>query len=325
MEEFLRKIVEEVVISSNDYLTEQEDNEDEGGAEETGLPPEIANIVTKLVYKEPFVARMLSRSYTRYFKDSSISTAGVRPWRGKIEFYYNPQFLAQLSEPEVVFLIAHELFHIIRSHNIRGSGAGATTNRLHYLMNVAQDSMINGEIQKRGKGPGGLPMKVIEGAWFLKKGDEPSGGKYGIIEEEWQRDKKDDYKGSKVSEPIYKWMKERDLEAQQKNKKQQQQQSQQSQQGQQGQQGQQQGQPQWEAAVGEPVYNEKSNEYGIVTDVQGKKVTVTKVTEQEALDAAKKLFGFRSTKYQSFKKKINTAKRRNSPKDIEKAIDDLMA
>lgn len=264
MNKFLEVLKEEVVL--------QEASDE--------IPKSIQKILAKLVYKEPFVARMFSRSHTDWIADSSIDTAGVMTRQGRIKFYYNPGFISGLSDAELNFLLQHELYHIFRSHTKRGSAIGATTGRTHYLMNVAEDSLINTDCEKDG-GFGGLPMKVIDGAWFV----EDRGDKYGSVEKHWQKDKNDAYTGSKQSEAIYKWMLERDKQAQQKQQQQQQNQNQQQQdqegQGQEGQ-GEEGQQPPWEPSIGDVVYNKKTGKYGKVTNVANGKAKVEEISEQEA-------------------------------------------
>jgi len=262
------------------------------------IPKNIQKILSKLVYKEPFVARLFSRSHTDWIADSSIDTAGVMPKQGRIKFYYNPSFINGLSEGELNFLLQHELYHIFRSHSKRGQGMGATSSRTHYLMNVAADSLINEDCEKDG-GFGGLSMKVIEGAWFVDYRSD----KYGSVEKHWQKDKNDKFSGSKQTEAIYKWMLERDKEAQQKNQQQQQQQ-QQNQQQQKGQgQGQGQGQqPPWEPSVGDVVFNKKTGKYGKVTNIGSNKVKVEEITEEEAGQIAAQGFQRKKKTYRNLLK-----------------------
>ena len=248
------------------------------------IPKKIQIVLAKLVYKEPFVAQLFGRGHTDWIPDSSIDTAGVRPHQGRIQFYYNPSFIEGLSGPELNFLLQHELYHIFRSHSSRAQAVGAGTERTHKLHNIAADALINGDCEKDG-GFGGLAMKVIKGAWFLKgkaKGDE-----HGNVEEHWQKDAKDKYGGSEQSEAIYKWMLERDKQAKEKE----QEQGQEGQEGQQGQ-GQSQGQggegppqPPWEPSIGDVVFNKKTGKYGKVSNISNGKVKVDEVSEQEATAA----------------------------------------
>lgn len=235
------------------------------------IPDKIQSILTKLVYKEPFISKLFSRLHTDYIADSSMSTAGVMPKLGRIQFYYNPEFINKLSEAELNFLLKHELYHIFRSHSKRGSAAGATTERLHYLANIAMDCLIN-EDCKNEPGFGGLPTKVIEKAWFI---DAPS-QQYSSVNDIWGRDENDNYSGEKITENLYKWILERDKEAQQKQQKQQKQ-------------GQGQGQQSsWEPSIGDIVYNKKSNQYGKIVNRYGKNVKVEPISETEAKDILSK-------------------------------------
>ena len=253
-------------MSFIDVLYEEILLEIEGGE----VPKSIQKILAKLVYSEPFIARLFSRSHTDWIQDNSISTAGVRPYQGRIQFSYNSSFINGLSPAEINFLLQHELYHIFRKHSERAAAAGATTKRTHRLANIAMDSLINAESEKDG-GFGGLPMKVIEGGWFLKE----HAGNFNSVEEHWQKDKKDVYNGSPNTEPIYKWMKQRDADAQKKEEPEE---------------GEGEGEggeggpppPQWEPTVGDIIKNKKTGEYGRVTDLGHGKAKVEKISKEEA-------------------------------------------
>ena len=253
MRKFLDSLKEEVLYEDSDEI-----------------PKNVQRVLAKLVYKEPFVAQLFGRGHTDWIVDNTSPTAGVMPHQGRIKFFYNSSFMGGLSEAEINFLLQHELYHIFRSHSSRGQGMGATTQGTHRLMNIAADSLINASCKSDG-GFGGLPMKVIKGAWFLKS----AGKEYGNVEEHWGKDAKDKYTGSEQTESVYKWMLKRDKGAGGK-------------------------QPPpppppgdgdgpppppgppWEPKVGEVVYNEKTKTYGKVTDIHGGKIKVDEISEKEA-------------------------------------------
>lgn len=87
-------------------------------------------------------------------------TAAVRPDNGKVEFYYDKDFLDALSKKpgELMFLIAHEASHIFRFHSDRATSQGKDGT----LYNVASDMIINNDIMKTPK-IGGWDPKQIEG------------------------------------------------------------------------------------------------------------------------------------------------------------------
>lgn len=264
-------------LLQEEILTEEDQN---------AIPQNFQKILSKLVYKEPFVARLFGRSHTDWIKTTAIKTMGVTPKMGRIKFYYNPTWMNQRTDAELNFLLQHEIYHIFRSHGSRGAGVGATTKRLHELHNIAADALINGDCIKDG-GFGGLPSKAPEGGWFL---DDSQGNDYSSVNAVWgkdgqvkyntkgepisMKDGKDVYTGTMNSENIYKWMLERDKDAQKKIPPQEQQEGEGEGGGDE--------QPKWEPSIGDVVFNKKTGKYGKVTGRHGKNVKVEEITEEEA-------------------------------------------
>lgn len=85
-----------------------------------------------LVLDHPFFAAILMKRDIKPRKD--IPTAGVDQ-RGNM--YYNPDFVEKLTMPQLVFLLAHEVGHVIGQH---ASRRGA---RNHSKWNIAGDAWIN--------------------------------------------------------------------------------------------------------------------------------------------------------------------------------------
>lgn len=77
--------------------------------------------------------RAMKRIFTR-----RIPTMGVNIK----EFVINPDFLSKLSEPELMFVLYHELHHVFLAHTVR---RGA---RDFYLWNVACDAIVNASLAK---------------------------------------------------------------------------------------------------------------------------------------------------------------------------------
>jgi hypothetical protein len=235
--------------------------------EDGDAPPKIIQeLLFKISYVNPFISNLLSSSHTDWYEEPGIETAGVTVRFGKIHFFYNPEFIASLSEPELVFLLLHELYHIFKQHTIRGKMAGGDPEKAH-LFNVAADAIINDEVEKDG-GPGGRPIKVIDHAWFIKP--RGTSGQYGSVEKEFQNDPKDDYKGQELTEELYKWMLDRKKNYAPPPPKP----------------GSGKGNP-YVPKVGDVVWNEKTQEYGKVSSIAGKKISVETMTEKEAEAALK--------------------------------------
>ena len=100
---------------------------------------------------EPFFADLM-RNITK-IRDEKISTAGVTVRDNDLYLYWNPRFLANLSNAEIVGLLKHECYHLFFEH--------CTTRRMepHNIANVATDLAINSiipedELPKCGLIPG---------------------------------------------------------------------------------------------------------------------------------------------------------------------------
>jgi len=185
-------------------------------------------------------------TFINYYESTNIPTCGVNITKEGMNFYWNRDFVDSLTQPEAMFLLLHENFHLLFDH---------TKRSIFYnkeFANIAQDMIINqiihDDIIKKFKNQGGTQKDIID---VPKSHDEfvmnpetkepittPDGKKipnpmYGkntalFIPK--------DYKGEAIFENLYEWLKEQH-EDYQKRKEQQQQQG-----GGQGQQDQQQGQ-----------------------------------------------------------------------------------
>ena len=103
-----------------------------------------------LVYRHPFFASILMRR--PLIADASVGTAAVCQ-RGNI--YYNPAFIETLSLEQCIFLLCHEVMHVVGMH----------AQRLHERdrdrWNIAADAWINDLLKTEGVGqfiPGGVDM-----------------------------------------------------------------------------------------------------------------------------------------------------------------------
>lgn len=89
-------------------------------------------MVNSLINDHPFFASMLLRTPRSF--STRVPTAGVD---AKARLYINPSFFIGLSNRERVFLMAHEIMHIIGNHALRKS------MRDHRMWNWATDAWIN--------------------------------------------------------------------------------------------------------------------------------------------------------------------------------------
>ena len=85
-----------------------------------------------IVTQHPFFASLLMKR--KLIQDKTIPTAGVDQ-RGQI--YYNPDFFAKLSVDQIVFVLCHEIGHVIGQHASRRGTRDAKN------WNIAGDAWIN--------------------------------------------------------------------------------------------------------------------------------------------------------------------------------------
>jgi predicted metal-dependent peptidase len=111
--------------------------------------------IIALMFNEPFYAAVL-RGVTKTCT-KEIPTAGVLAKDGDLKMWYNPGFMASLTELQVRGLLKHEAMHLALMHT--------TTRRLepHNVHNWAADLAINSNIPENELPEGGLiPGKAFK-------------------------------------------------------------------------------------------------------------------------------------------------------------------
>jgi predicted metal-dependent peptidase len=92
-----------------------------------------SDVISRVIIKYPFYAGLLVRTKTEFTK--KVKTAGVD---ARNRLYINPDFFASLdNKDKELFLIGHELWHIIGSHAVRRFGRDPRG------WNIACDQWIN--------------------------------------------------------------------------------------------------------------------------------------------------------------------------------------
>jgi len=102
---------------------------------------DISQAKMDLAFKYPFFASILMRREIK--EGTDVQTMCVTN-DGRI--YYNPQFIASLTHQELVFVLAHEVMHVVCMHGIRKG------NRDPELWNIAGDYYINSFLDSSGVG-----------------------------------------------------------------------------------------------------------------------------------------------------------------------------
>ena len=80
--------------------------------------------------------------HMRFALDESVGTAATDGER----IYFAPAFLDEISDPELVFILMHEIMHVVLRHTSR------TGSRDHLLFNVACDIVVNSNIMDAAGG-----------------------------------------------------------------------------------------------------------------------------------------------------------------------------
>jgi len=140
----------DVFLENIDLLVEEN-----GGGEVTPPPPKIKALIQYLIPRDPLFATFLLKA--RYIKNyPGVDTAAVNIKDGKINFYYNEKFINKFPPEELMFIIAHEFYHIVRMHLDR-----AARRRMNpRLYNIAADMIINENILRDLKQVAGLNLRM---------------------------------------------------------------------------------------------------------------------------------------------------------------------
>ncbi len=93
---------------------------------------------SKLGLREPFIAAVMTR--VKREVSTAVPTAGTN---GSV-VYYNPDFIAPLSDEQLFGLVLHEASHVVLMHMWRRDGRDMA------LWNYANDAIINAYIRGRG-------------------------------------------------------------------------------------------------------------------------------------------------------------------------------
>ena len=77
--------------------------------------------------------------FLSFYERNDIKTCGVNVTNNGMNFYYNKDYLDQISQKSVNFIVIHEIFHLLWRHPQR------TVSGLfnHKIANIVQDMIIN--------------------------------------------------------------------------------------------------------------------------------------------------------------------------------------
>ena len=124
--------------------------------EEVTRPPEkIRALIQYLIPRDALFATFLLKA--RYIKNHpDVDTVGVNITNGRINFFYNEDFINKFPPNQLMFIIAHEFYHIARLHLDRA----ARRKMNPHLYNIAADQIINESILKDLGSVAGLHLEM---------------------------------------------------------------------------------------------------------------------------------------------------------------------
>ena len=145
------------------------------------------------------------------FAKSSIPTCAVNVTMKGMNFYWNDQFLDNLTQTEVTFVDIHELFHLIYNHPHRTVAGRLDPN----ISNIAQDMIINNtiwvDVMKKNKEHFFCQIPKYEKT-PLNDERKLTGKNIGVFLPK-------EYTGDHVFEYLYVWLKEKHNEWKKKKEK----------------------------------------------------------------------------------------------------------
>ena len=145
------------------------------------IPRKIEIISTKWVQEAPFFSEFTLRFYYHECAPGELPmpTMGVGIERGRLNLYYDKEFVNKCPSDILEFVMIHEIMHIISLHTER-----AMPEKM--VWNIAADMIINDSITTLKIA--GRPIKCWDqGTYFSHAVDEG-------------------YQGEKISEPLYEWL-----------------------------------------------------------------------------------------------------------------------
>ena len=114
----------------------------------------LSRACAQLMIKHPFFGSLVYQH--DMFITDQVETAGVS---GSKQMMFNPDFIDQCSTPQLMFIVAHEVMHIVFAHVARKG------SRDHKLWNIACDAVINEILVSEGVGEfvdGGIRLDGAE-------------------------------------------------------------------------------------------------------------------------------------------------------------------
>jgi predicted metal-dependent peptidase len=136
----------------------------------TALTRRLAKAKTSLILEHPFVGAVaINMPFILTDDIPAAATNGKR-------VLFNPSYISDLTDEELKFLVAHEVFHPMMSHNFRRGG------RDQRKWNRAADYVINELLTLEGIGK--MPSGGLRDSHIYNAGSGTSDGIYNILEDD---------------------------------------------------------------------------------------------------------------------------------------------
>jgi predicted metal-dependent peptidase len=146
--------------------------------------------------------------YINFKNYHAIGTCGVRVDLAGMRYFYNEEFVDEMTQGEMNFIMLHEVLHLLWDHQARTRRCGYD----HELSNIVQDMIINdviktdiidkmeysNKINKRNCHFADIPRKEV----MVKHAD----GSKTVGREVWVLEKPAEYKGKLSYEEMYEWI-----------------------------------------------------------------------------------------------------------------------
>ena len=128
--------------------------------------------------------------FVNFRNDLKIPTCGVNVDLDGVSFYYNEDFVGDMSQEEMNFIMIHEIFHVLWDHQSRIRRGGYDQN----LSNIVQDMIINDII-------------IVDIIQFMKKKKLEVFAKIPIRNGKiFVYTKPVEYRGKMIFEDMYEWL-----------------------------------------------------------------------------------------------------------------------
>ena len=142
------------------FLTQIAEEEEATGrrpefAKQTPPPPPIKALIHHLIPRDTLFATFLLKA--KYIKNyPKVKTAGVNVTKGRVNCYYDEDFISGMPPGQLMFIVAHEFYHLVRLHLDRSARRRMNND----LYNVAADMIINEDILRDLKQVAGINLQM---------------------------------------------------------------------------------------------------------------------------------------------------------------------